>query len=411
MEASEPGTARVSNGGRRAPVMSAAAVAPASTDPRRARRPRHTTTRRPSTHTDDARRLRVALLAPPWLPVPPPGYGGIECVISALADGLVRRGHRVTLLAAPGSRSSAHVVELLERAHPEAIGQALFEIDHVTRALEYLEAAADRGMPFDIVHDHCSFSAFALADRIEAPLLHTLHGPFTPDTSAFYRRHARKAWVSALSAAQRAQAPAGLRCAGVVPNPIDVAAWPFQRHKQDYVLWVGRMAPEKGPHRAIRVARAAGRKLVLAGPVQPGQRAFFDAEVAPHIDGDRVRYVEEVGGARKAALFAGAAALLMPIRWPEPFGMVMIEAMASGTPVVAFPEGAAGEVVLHRRSGYLVADESEMAAALGRLGDLDPEECRAVVAERFDVAVVARLYETAYRRVIEARRSDRSPVS
>jgi glycosyltransferase involved in cell wall biosynthesis len=162
------------------------------------------------------------------------------------------------------------------------------------------------------------------------------------------------------------------------------------------------MAPDKGPHRAIAAARQAGWPLVLAGPVQPGQRAFFESQIRPEIDGRSVRYVAEVAGPAKRALFANAAALLMPIRWPEPFGMVMIEALACGTPVIAFPEGSAPEIVVDGESGFLVEDESEMATAVGRLSELDPRRCRATVQARYDVELVTDAYESAYRQVIAA---------
>jgi glycosyltransferase involved in cell wall biosynthesis len=160
------------------------------------------------------------------------------------------------------------------------------------------------------------------------------------------------------------------------------------------------MDPTKGPHRAIAAARQAGVALVLAGPVQPGQQEFFEAEVAPHLDGDRIRYVDEVGGQAKRQLFAHARALLMPIRWPEPFGMVMVEAMICGTPVIAFREGSVPEVVADGVCGYVVEDEAEMADAVGRLGEIDPVGCRSSAEQRFDTAVVSRAYEDVYRRVI-----------
>ncbi|MEA2214711.1 MAG: hypothetical protein QOK19_272 [Solirubrobacteraceae bacterium] len=351
--------------------------------------------------------LQIAVLAPPWIAVPPSGYGGIEAAVAEIAGALVRRGHRVTLLAPPGSQSQAHVVPLLAEAHPDEMGQTLFEVDHVARAIEVIDEAGRRGRPFDLIHDHSGFGLVAVADRVAVPVLHTLHGPFTPETSAFYRHHAQKIWVTALSRAQLESGPADLRCVNIVPNPIDVGAWPLRRRKDGYLLWIGRMTPGKGPHRAIAAAARAGRPLVLAGPVQPGQEEFFKRHVEPYIDGDSVRYVEEVGGAAKRELFAGAAALLMPIRWPEPFGMVMIEALACGTPVIAFPEGAAPEIVEHGASGFLVGDEDEMAAAVGMLDELDAGRCREAVQARYDVDLVGRAYENAYHRVIGARDRER----
>jgi glycosyltransferase involved in cell wall biosynthesis len=325
----------------------------------------------------------------------------VESVVGVLTDALVRRGHAVTLFCAPGSRSSARVVHLLEEAHPEEIERSLYEVDHVARAFEEIDLAVyDRR--FDVVHDHCGFTALAMADRLDTPLVHTLHGQFTAATAAFYDRHGHKAVLVGISRAQLSSAPTGLEPVGAIPNPIDVQAWPLREHKDDYLLWIGRMTAEKGPHRAIAAARAAGVPLVLAGVIQPGQQAFFDREVAPHVDGEDVRFLGEIGGSVKLAAFAGARALLMPIRWEEPFGMVMVEALACGTPVIAFPEGAARELVCDGQTGFLVEDEQAMGAAVSRLPQIAPRDCRAWVAEHCDVDVVVAAYEQTYRAVMHA---------
>jgi len=342
------------------------------------------------------------MLAPPWISVPPPGYGGVEAVVSGLTEALVARGHAVTLFSAPGSRSSARVMTLLDNSHPDEIERSLYESDHVSRAFAEIDRAALE-YAYDIVHDHCGFTALAMADRLDVPLVHTLHGPFTASTAAFYAHHGHKAALVAISRAQLASAPAGIEPVGSIPNPIDVGAWPLREHKDDYLLWVGRMTAEKGPHRAIVAAREAGVPLVLAGVIQPGQREFFDREVAPHVDGERVRYVGEVAGLVKRSLFAGARALLMPIRWEEPFGMVMVEALACGTPVIAFPEGAARELVVDGTTGFLVDDESAMCAAVQRLPSISARACRGWVAEHCDIEVVAAAYEDTYRSVARER--------
>jgi glycosyltransferase involved in cell wall biosynthesis len=308
----------------------------------------------------------------------------------------------VTLFCAPGSESSARVISVLDAAHPDEIERSLYEVDHVAGAFAAIEDPSD-GRPFDIVHDHCGFTALGMADRLATPLLHTLHGQFTPATSAFYTRHAPKATVVAISRAQRASAPELLRGIAVIPNPIDAGAWPLQERKEDYLLWIGRMTAEKGPHRAIAVARAAGVPLLLAGVIQPGQQGFFDREVAPHLDGRRVRFLGEVTGTRKQQLFARARALLVPIRWEEPFGMVMVEALVCGTPVIAFPEGAARELVRDGRTGFLAEDEAGMARAVGRLAEIFPRECRQWVIGHCDVDVVVAAYESAYRAAIRPR--------
>jgi len=342
--------------------------------------------------------LRIAMLAPPWISVPAPGYGGVESVVSTLTEALVRRGHDVTLFCAPGSVSRATVVTLLKKSHPDEIERALYEVDHVGQAFDRIDLAAS-GDRFDVIHDHCGFTGLAMAGRIDTPLVHTLHGPFTADTAAFYARHGHKAALVGISRAQLASAPPELGLIDSIPNPIDLRAWPLHERKGDYVLWVGRMTPEKGPHRAIAAARSIDVPLVLAGVIQPGQQSFFDNEVAPHIDGTRVQFVGEVGGPTKQSLFARARGLLMPIRWDEPFGMVMVEALACGTPVIAFPEGAARELVIDGKTGFLVDDERAMADAIGHLPRIDARDCRHWVSQHCDGEVVAAAYERIFRSV------------
>ena len=334
--------------------------------------------------------------------MPPVGYGGVEEVVAALTEALVARGHEVTLFCAPGSRSSATTVPLLDEAHPNEIERALHEADHVSRAFAAIDGAREQGRPFDLVHDHCGFTAVAMADRLQTPLLHTVHGPFTAQIRGFFAHHADKAWFAGISESQLASGPANLRSVGAIPNPIDAAKWPFRPSHDDYLLWVGRITPDKGPHRAIAVARAAGAKLVLAGIIQPGQREFFEREVEPHIDGHRVSFLGEVSGAQKRALFAGARALLLPIRWPEPFGMVIVESLVCGTPVVAFDEGAASELIQHGKTGLIVRDEAEMVRAIADLDQIDPYSCRRWVVEHCSADIVAAAYEAAYRTVLAA---------
>jgi glycosyltransferase involved in cell wall biosynthesis len=287
-------------------------------------------------------------------------------------------------------------VTVLEEPHPDDIQKAQFEADHVARAFETIDEAAERGEPFDVIHDHTGHTALAMADRVTVPLVHTLHGPFTEDATRFYARHGAKAHIVAISEAQLRSAPPEMGGGSVVHNPIDVDEWPFRADKEDFLLWIGRMSPDKGPHRAIVAAREAGAPLVLAGPVQPGQEEFFSQEVEPGL-GDGIEYVGEADAERKRDLYLRARGLLMPIRWPEPFGLVMVEAAACGTPVIAFPEGSAPEVVRDGETGFVVEDEHAMAAAVERLGEIDPEACRRSCEERFGVPAVVARYEDVYR--------------
>jgi glycosyltransferase involved in cell wall biosynthesis len=341
--------------------------------------------------------LRIAMLAPPWIPVPAPAYGGIEEVVRLLAAGLVDRGHEVTLFAAPESSSPADVRPLLDDAHPDEIERSVWEVDHVARAYDAIDHARANGIAFDVVHDHTGFAGLAFADRLDTPLVHTMHGPLDESTLAFYATQGHKGTVVAISHSQLEGAPASIEGSPVVHNPLRFDEWEVGTTPGDHVLWMARMNPVKGPHRAIAAAREAGVPLLIAGPVQPGQEEFFAREVEPHLDDDGVRYVGEVGGEDKAELYRSARAVLMPIRWAEPFGLVMVEALACGTPVIAFPEGAAKEIVLDGECGFLVDDESAMAAAIGRVGELDRKRCRESGRERFDVPHCVEGYEAVYR--------------
>jgi glycosyltransferase involved in cell wall biosynthesis len=344
--------------------------------------------------------VRIAMLSPPWIPVPPPAYGGIEEVVRLLCDGLTARGHDVTLFAPPGSKSSAAVAPVLEEPYPNEIEKAQYEVDHVARAFAAIDDARAEGRPYDVVHDHTGHAALAMADRLDTPLVHTLHGPFHETASRFYARHGHKACIVAISQAQLDDAPDQMGGGRVVPNPIDIDEWPFEPSKEDYLLWMGRMSPDKGPQRAIAAAREADARLVVAGPVQPGQEQFFAEEVEPHLGSDGIEYVGEAGAEDKRGLYLGARAFLMPIRWPEPFGLVMVEALACGTPVIAFPEGSAPEVVEDGRTGFVVEDEHAMADAVGRLHEIDPHECRRSCEERFSVPAVVAGYEEVYRAAV-----------
>lgn len=353
-------------------------------------------------------RLRVAVVAPPWIPVPPPAYGGIEAVIASLARGLAEAGHDVTLFAAPGSESAyARVIPVLDRQYAEDIGRARHEADHVRTLLDLIPHEGR----FDVVHDHGDGTLLAFADRIGVPVVHTLHGPFDEQGRAFYARHAHRARFVALSRAQLHDAPGRMRDVDVIPNPIEPDEWPLERAKDNYLLWIGRFAPEKGAHTAIAVARAARRRLVLAGPVQSGQERYFERAVRPNLRDGAIEYAGEVGGERKRSLFARASALLMPITWPEPFGMVMAEAMACGTPVLALAAGSSPEVVEHGVSGFVAAGADALVALVPEAERLDPARVRESAVRRFGIAAVAAAHEGAYRRAIDAWAPGAAPAS
>jgi glycosyltransferase involved in cell wall biosynthesis len=338
--------------------------------------------------------MRIAVVAPPWYPVPPSGYGGIEWVVALLADGLTERGHEVTLFAPPGSETEAQLVPPLREVPPEElIGDPWYEAAHAV-------SAYDRAGEFDLLHDHTGPVGASIGAMSEAPTVHTLHGPFTPQTSVLYRRIAQRHWFVAISESQRSMAPKNLRWGGVVYNGISLDRYPVREDKDDYLFFLGRADEEKAPHLAIEAARRARRRLVLCVTTKNEREQTYWAEMVEPLLGDDVEVRGECDQEQKTALLAGAAALLFPIQWMEPFGLVMTEAMACGTPVVAWRNGSVPEVVADGETGFVVSSVEEMAAAIDRVGDLDPHAMRARVKERFSAEAMVAGYERIYQHVL-----------
>jgi glycosyltransferase involved in cell wall biosynthesis len=338
--------------------------------------------------------IRIAVIAPPWYSVPPSGYGGIEWVVALLADGLTDRGHEVTLFAPPGSETDARLVPPLDEMPPEElIGDPWYEAAHAV-------SAYDRGDEFDLLHDHTGPVGASIGAMSDSSTVHTLHGPFTDQTKMLYRRIARRHWFVAISESQRSMGPKNLRWAGVVYNGIPTDRYPFREDKEDFLLFLGRADEEKAPHLAIQAARRAGRRLVMCATTKnERERSYWTANVEP-ILGDDIEVHGECPQDQKGALLARAAALVFPIQWAEPFGLVMTEAMACGTPVVAWRNGSVPEVVADGETGFVVESVEEMAAAVDRVGDLDPHAMRAWVKERFSAEAMVAGYERVYQRAL-----------
>jgi glycosyltransferase involved in cell wall biosynthesis len=342
--------------------------------------------------------MRVALIAPPWTPIPPPLYGGIELVVAQTARGLVEAGQDVTLFATGDSTCPVDLIRTLPQAEGMRIGMAVPELRHVIHAYEQ---AAD----YDIVHDHTVMGPF-YADRYEGlPVVTTVHGPFNDELADLYQCLSERVPIVCISEAQRRAAPK-IPVARVIHHGIDASAFNFGKGNGDadgeYFLFLGRMSPDKGAHRAIEVARKAGVRVLLAAKMrEPWERTYFDEHVAPMLGPDAI-YLGEVPHERKLELLAGARALLFPIRWNEPFGMVMLESMACGTPVLAFPEGAVPEVVEDGRTGFLCEDEAEMAEAVSRVGRLRREDCRAATEDYFSVARMVAEHVELYQELVSA---------
>ena len=343
-------------------------------------------------------RLRIGLLAPPWVPVPPPTYGGIEQVVATLAGGLVERGHEVVLVAAPGSWvEGAEMASPLE-ALPGVIGEPASDWRH---ALAGIDAFDD----VDVVIDHSGPLGSLLTSRLSAPGLHVTHGPLDAVPTEIYAgiaRHSPRLRLIAISEAQRAMAP-GLPFAGVCHNGIALDATPFRARPEGYLAFLGRMSPEKGPADAIRIAAAAGLPLLIGAKCrEPAEHAYFAEHVAPALGPDVV-WLGELDAAEKYALLGGARALLFPIAWPEPFGMVMIEAMACGTPVLATARGSVPEVVVDGVTGFVRDTPDELVETVARLDTIDRGACRRHVAQRFSSdAMTAGYVDLAYAELARA---------
>lgn len=321
--------------------------------------------------------MRIGLIVPPWEPIPPPTYGAIEVMVDVLAQGLRDAGHEVLLFATgdstcPVPRRSALLRAAVDRMGPMAV---LPELRHVIHAYEAVNG-------LDIVHDH-TFIGPVYAERFDRlTVVTTNHGPFDEELNDLYQIIGDRVPIIAVSRAQARQAT-NVPIARVIHHGIDAGDFPFGKGDGGYVLFLGRMNPEKGAKRAALVAAKAGTRLIMAAKMrEPLERAYFEEEVRPLLS-DRIEFVGEVDARRKRELLANARALLNPIRWPEPFGLVMIEALACGTPVLSFPEGAAAEIVKHGVTGFLCRDEEDMAARLDEVDDLDRRTCRAVVEGHF----------------------------
>ncbi len=346
--------------------------------------------------------MRIGLVAPAWVPTPPEAYGGTENVVAVLAAGLMARGHRVVLVAAPGSDvPGTELVTPLDEV-PARIGTPSEERRHAEGAVE---ATAD----CDAVLDHAGLRSTCLMLAAGRPVAHVVHGALAGAARRPYERASRAfpgLRLIALSRSQAGTAP-GLPWMAVCPNGMDVDGVPFRSGHDGYLAFLGRMSPDKGVCEAIGIARALGLPLRIAAKCrEPAEHAYLERRVAPLL-GDGVEYLGEIGTAAKHALLLGARALAFPISWDEPFGMVLIEAMAAGTPVLATARGAVPEVVRDGHTGVVRRRPEDLVRAAGWLDLVDPADCRLHVETRFSAAALAARYESVAVRLAQAGSSAR----
>jgi glycosyltransferase involved in cell wall biosynthesis len=341
--------------------------------------------------------MRIAMVAPLIEAVPPTLYGGTERVVSVLTEELVRRGHDVTLFASGDSQTRAHLVPCSARAlrlNPEAQ-------DYVALTLIALDQVYERAGEFDVIHNHLDYYAFPFARRSDTPTVSTMHGRMNlAEVRHLNDRFPEHCRIS-ISDDQRRALPEANWIATVY-NGIDLSNYHFRPDPGDYLVFLGRISPEKRPDRAIEIARDVGMRLVIAAKVDDADADYYEHAIAPMVAASPlVEFVGEATEQDKDALLGGAYAYLFPIDWPEPFGLTMVEAMACGTPVIAYRAGSVPEVVVDGVTGFVCGTVTGMVQAVERIRTIDRGACRAAVETRFSAAAMTDGYERAYQSVIE----------
>ena len=340
--------------------------------------------------------MRIAQVAPLHESVPPRLYGGTERVVSYLTEELVRRGHEVTLFASGDSETAARLVPGCPRALWED-PECRETLPHQVRLVELVAREAHR---FDLIHFHLDYVHFPALSRFPCPTVTTLHGNLgSADQAAFFEAFPAVPLVS-ISDDQRRPIPRA-NWRGTVYHGLPVNLHTFRAGPGSYLAFLGRISPEKGLDRAIEIARRAGMPLRVAAKIYPEERPYYEREIEPLLRSSPwVEFVGEVGGAAKDAFLGEAHALLFPIEWAEPFGLVMIEAMACGTPVVAYRRGSVPEVMIPGTTGFVVDDVPGAVAAVARVAGLDRRACRDAFVRRFAADRMARDYEAVYRKLV-----------
>lgn len=341
------------------------------------------------------KKLKIAQLAPLWEQVPPKTYGGIERVVSDLTENLVSLGHNVTLFASGDSETKAKLDVTYPRAirlDPKVKASTPIELLHACRVFE-------RAGEFDIIHNHMGHLGIPFSGFVKTPVLTTMHSIFPPEHSMLFRHFKSQPYVS-ISNNQRGGLPE-LNYVATVYNGINMNLYKFNPKPKNYLLFMGRSSPLKGPHLAIAVAKKVGMKLILASKVDPGDREYHRKYVQPHIDGKQIVFKGELNDAQRVSLYENAFATLFPIQWREPFGLVMTESMACGTPVVALRNGSVPEVIKSGKTGFICRNVQEMAKSVSKINTISREACRKHVDENFSVSQMIDGYLRVYEKLIK----------
>jgi len=338
--------------------------------------------------------MRIAQIAPLWIPVPPYTYGGTELVISWLCDELVRRGHEVTLFATEDSKTQAKLIPIWKNS----LWQAKLKTPHAVFSLLY-EKLISLQDQFDIIHDHCEFYTTPYSKFLKPKIVTTLHHPLTEETIILYKKFPDINFV-AVSKNQRKSGP-GINIVKTIYHGLPIEKYEFNPEPKNYLLWLSKIIPEKGIAKAIDIAKLSGENLIISGNIPPEYGDYFDFRIKPLIDGKKIQFVGASNFSKKVELLKNAKAFLFPVRRPEPFGLVVIEAMACGVPVIAFKGGSLPELIEDGKTGFLVNNIEEARQALKKLNRISREYCREYVKKNFNLKRMANRYEKLYKKILK----------
>lgn len=344
--------------------------------------------------------MHIGMLSPIAWRTPPRHYGPWEGVVSLLTEGLVKRGVDVTLFATKESQTAGHLVGVCPRGYEEdeTFLPKVWECLHISELFE-------QGDKFDLIHNHFDYLPLTYTGMTSTPVLATIHGFSSPKILPVYKKYNDRVYYVSISDADRSPE---LDYISTIHHGIDLSQFTFRSEPGDYLLFFSRIHPDKGAKEAIEISRRVGKKLIMAGIVQDAD--YFDRVVKPHLDGDNVKYVGSANPEKRNGLLGGAYALLHPINFDEPFGLSVIEAMACGTPVIAFNRGSMPEVIAHGRTGFLVSSIAEAVSRLDEISGVDRAECRKWVEQRFSAERMVEDYLRVYEKILAARRHKPSNV-
>lgn len=347
------------------------------------------------------KKLKIAQVAPLWFSVPPEKYGGSERIISFLTEGLVKKGHEVTLFASGDSKTKAKLVSLTEKG---IISLGVPWEDYWWNLLNH-SAALEKANDFDIIHCHWGIMGASFQKLTKTPVVHTLHNIPGPDNFRwkifdYYKDELNLVFISK---SEKRNTPLKFKNSWVIYNAIDTSQYRFNPSPEDHFIWIARVCQIKGPKEAIEIAKKAGVKLLLAGQIQPPHQEFFEKEIKPELN-SQIQYLGELSQEKLSDFYGKARASLYPINWEEPFGLVMAESMACGTPVIVFDRGVAREVVEDGKTGFIVNTVDEGVRALKKIDQIKRRDCRKRVEENFSKERMVNDYEKVYYEIIKRKK-------